>query len=310
MRLADTFRKAMKSAWMPFAACLLLLLYTVSVDLLESTLAQEAVLPLSFINPFVAVILLSLIAVGILFALYFLIRRNWRQFFWRIILIVAGIDIMFLAGERWSGYARENLSKILVVHVAGPRLAVVNDKLITDSDSLIKLGRKLLYHANPPTAVFVCEADIQSSDFAHNFAFPCLSAGIWRFAFNVRNSKSEIDRDLQFSMPDTHMLKYMTDDIGTGALKFAGVRISPDGSLSFSADCDPNETEDFPEGEEPHERKDTFTSPEEAVLGEGRGAEFTAAIVLADMGCRLSDITRTIRRLHESGYKDVVLYFV
>ena len=92
--------------------------------------------------------------------------------------------------------------------------------------------------------------------------------------------------------------------------KFAGVKISADGSLSFATDCDPNGEIECPEGEERPEGKDKFSSPEEAVLGEGRGAEFTAAIVLADMGCRLSDITRTIRRLYAAGHKGVVLYFI
>ena len=296
---------------MPFAACMLYIVYHIVNDIVESIYPAQQILTWS-IHIGVLAFLLLLLALGIAVALaiYFLLHRRWRQFLWRIFLIPAGFYIMLAVGRPWSVYARKHLPKFIEIRVAGPHLAIIGDEEITTPDVLTFRTKQYFRHIELQKSVFVCEADIQSSDFAHNFAFPCLSAGIWHFVFNVPNGKSEIDSNLQFSMPDTHMLKYMTDDIGTGALKFAGVRISPDGSLSFSADCDPNETEDFPEGEEPHERKDTFTSPEEAVLGEGRGTEFKAVIVEADMRCRLSDITRTIRRLYASGHKEVILYFV
>ena len=308
MRLADTFRKVIISAWMPFAACMLLLLYLISVDLLESIWTVQTFWWTSVLNSLVAVVFLSLLAFSALLAIYFLIRRNWRQFFWRIILVVAGIDILFLAGERWSDYAREHLPKSLEIHVAGPQIAVVNDKLITDNDSLTELGRKLLKHADSLKAVFVCEADIQSSDFAHNFAFPCLSAGIWRFAFSVPSGDSTRGniKEIPFyvaSEPDFKSAGNNKGVIIETRIKepIATVKLSADGTPSFSTDFDP--FEHSPE-------KSSFSSTEESVLGEGRGAEFTVAIVLADPGCRLSDITRTIRRLHESGYKAVLLYFV
>jgi len=289
---------------MPFVACLLFLVHIIASDVLESFYPLQTFELSPFFYPLFSFVFFSLLAIAAVLAIYFLLRRRWRQFIWRIFLIVAGIGILFTSGRLWSDYAREHLPHSFEIHVAGPKLALVGDTSITDPDHLTIRIKKLLRHLRDlKEVVFVCDSDIQSHDFAYNFVFPCTAAGFWRFAFSAPNDGHEIDGDLRFNMP--------TPFTGRHGDKFAGVRIAADGSLSFTTDCNPNGEEvECPEGEERSEGKDKFSSTEESVLGEGRGGEFTAAVVLADMGCRLSDITRTIRRLHESGYKDVVLSFV
>ena len=287
---------------MPFVACLLFLVHIIVFNVLESFYPLQTFELTSFFDPLVSFVFFSLLAIAAVLAIYFLLRRRWHQFIWRIFLIVAGIGILFTTGGLWSDYAREHLPHSFEIHVAGPQLAIVGNKSIATPDELTPHIRKLFLHGLQEV-VFVCDSDIQSHDFAYNFVFPCTAAGFWRFAFSAPNVGHEIDGDLRFNMP--------TPFTGRHGDKFAGVRISADGSLSFTTDCNPNGEEvECPEGEERPEGKDKFSSPEEAVLGEGRGAEFAGVIVLADMGCRLSDITRTIRRLYASGHKEVILYFV
>ena len=293
---------------MPFVACLLFLVHIIVFNVLESFYPLQTFELSPFFYPLFSFVFFSLLAIAAVLAIYFLLRRRWRQFIWRIFLIVAGIGILFTSGRLWSDYAREHLPHSFEIHVAGPQLAIVGSKSITDPDSLTKHTRKLHLHGLKEV-VFVCDSDIQSHDFAYNFVFPCTAAGFWRFAFSAPNGGHETDGNLRFNMPTPFILGGGTVSCGNGD-KFAGVMISADGSLSFATDCDPNGEIECPGGEERPEGKDKFSSPEEAILGEGRGAEFAGVIVLADMGCRLSDITRTIRRLYDSGHKEVVLYFV
>ena len=267
---------------MPFVACLLFLVHIIVFNVLESFYPLQTFELSSILFPLFSFVLFSLLAIAAVLAIYFLLRRRWRQFFLRTLLIAAGIGIFPTAGRLWLDYAREHLPHSFEIHVHLHGLKEV---------------------------VFVCDSDIQSHDFAYNFVFPCTAAGFWRFAFSAPNGGHETDGNLRFNMPTPFILGGGTVSCGNGD-KFAGVMISADGSLSFATDCDPNGEIECPGGEERPEGKDKFSSPEDAVLGEGRGAEFAGVIVLADMGCRLSDITRTIRRLYASGHREVVLYFV
>jgi len=308
MRLADTFRKVIISAWMPFAACMLYLVYRIVNDIVGSIYPAQQILTLSIHIGVLAFLLLLALGIAVTLAIYFLLHRRWRQFLWRIFLISAGFYIMLTVDRPWSVYARKHLPKFIEIRVAGPNLAILGDEEITAPDVLTFRTKQFFRHIKLQKAVFVCEADIQSSDFAHNFAFPCLSAGIWRFAFSMPSGDSTRGniKEIPFYVASESDFKSAGNNKGViieARIKatIATVKLSADGTPSFSTDFDP--FEHSPE-------KSSFSSTEESVLGEGRGAEFTVAIVLADMGCRLSDITRTIRRLHESGYKDVVLYFV
>ena len=198
-------RRVLASAWMPFAVCIATLLWAVVCDILSSMypVAMTAVRSDSLVTVAVAGCFLGAHAIGLVFALSFLFRRNWQCLI-RLLLIALSLVVFFEVRQKWADYSWKHLRPAIELRIAGKHLARERDRDIEAPEELRSLIHALNRILSLAGAVSLLVAAVLGVLFARRITKPI--SGVISATKKISEGDYGVRVDTNLKERETHEL--------------------------------------------------------------------------------------------------------